>query len=74
MIQLNAYAIKKKKNKGYFRILWIRPLEADPDRSDAFEVFIKTILSVYEHQFWLLLENPYAIQKGLYLIPANRSG
>jgi len=51
MIQLNAYAIRKKKNKGCILIACLRPPETGTDRSWVVEEFIKAILSVYEHQF-----------------------
>src|SRR5713226_3701430 len=45
MIQENAYAMKKKKIKGCFRITCRRLLEAAVE-PDALEVSMKTILSV----------------------------
>ena len=50
MIQLNAYAMKKKENKGCCRIQPCRFLELDVGCVDVFEVFMKIVLFVSEVQ------------------------
>ena len=48
MIQLNAYAMKKKENKGCCRIQPCRFLELDVGCVDVFEVFMKIVFFVCE--------------------------
>jgi len=69
MSQENAYAMKKKENKGCFRIACFRPLEAPVDSGDASEDSMKqsspcflSFCSLFKNSFFSHFQRVLAVR------------